>query len=709
MTDRTDPKPVDSAVGTAKSPDNSDRQSTWQHLLFLMIALCLPASLPASDLSQLKLLSLEQLGNIEVTIAGRSPQKQQDVAAAVHVISRQQILNSGATSVPELLRLVPGMHVARLDNNKWSIASRGFSSRITNKLLVMIDGRSVYSPLFGGVLWDQQGVMIEDLQRIEIIRGPGASIWGANAVNGVINIISRKASETQGQYVGLVAGEGTEQIMFRHGGTLGDSGHYRLYGQSQYQPESAALNGGGADDEGDELRTGFRLDWLAGQQNEFTLQGDLYRSNLSEKLQRLTIAPPFNESFKDDIDLKGGNLLGRWNRDNGDGDSTTWQFYIDYAERDQHILRQNRFTLDLDYDRQLTPSNRHSLTWGINYRYTRDKLPLGDLAEVQLRLFSPESRSDELFSLFLQDEITLVPDRWWLTLGSKFESNDYTGFEYQPSARLRWTPSDTTTYWAAISRAVRTPTRAESDGAMILGLADPGPPPQALGLIGNDNLDAERLLAYELGFRYQPSAQLKIDLALFYNDYDSLVSSEFFSPIPIPSPIFDQYIENATALIPPGLSAIILANRSDNQAYGETWGGELVVDWHPHDQINLQFGYSLLKTALHVSSGSSSQRHLVEEGSSPEQQFRIDMGYQTTPSTRIDLALRHVDQLAALNVDSYTELDAHFNWRLTRKLDLSLVGRNLLDKQHLETRPSFFATELTENERQFHLRVNYRF
>ena len=673
----------------------------------LILSICIPQLALGNNLQNLKSLSLEALGNIEVTIAGKNSQHANDIAAAVYVISHQDISNSAATSIPELLRQVPGLYVARVGGNSWTISSRGFSSIITNKLLVMIDGRSVYSPLFGGVWWDQQGLMLADLERIEVIRGPGATIWGANAVNGVINIITQKAADTQGNLATTTLGQHQREFAIRHGGQLGNNGHYRVYAQQRNQSATYSPGNDNADDESRNSRAGFRLDWQPDAQNLITLQGGAYSIEYSDRINTLTISPPFSVIKKLETDLRGAHFLSRWTNTADNGLANNLQFYWDLSERDSHFLAERRITLDLDFDQSLPQYGKHQLSWGVNYRYISDHLPFGEIAKGEATFFDPDERSDHIYSLFLQDEITLQPNHWWLTLGTKLEHNDYTGFEYQPTLRLRWQPSPGNTLWAAISRAVRTPTRAETSGFIATSLISAGPPPTAVGLLGNSKFDSETVTAHELGYRFTGNKKFRFDLALFYNRYDQLATFDFLAAVPLPLPPNVILPFNVPPL--PGLNANILVNTNNNRAHGETYGLEAVFDWHPSDILQLKFSYSLLKIAIHNRSSSVSSLGETDEGSSPEQQFRIDLGYQFNPKLRLNLGSRFVDQLPAIDIDSYTELDANLHYEVSPSLSVVIAGQNLLDSQHQESRPSFLPTAVSEVERNLFLRITYSF
>ena len=681
-----------------------NRFTTFFILLLAIASVSFPRPATAASLQNLKSLSLEALGNIEVTIGGKTPQQADDIAAAVTIISKQEIANSAATNIPELLRLVPGLYVARLTGNRWAISSRGFSGSITNKLLVMIDGRSVYNPLFGGVWWDEQGLMLADLERIEVIRGPGATIWGANAVNGVINIITQSAERTQGNLTTTIIGQHQREFSVRHGGKIGNDAHYRIYAKQRNQSATWAVGRDNADDESRNSRSGFRLDWQPGQNKLITLDGGIYNIEYSDHIDAL---PPFSIDKKAETDLRGAHLLNRWTHTKDNGAVSSLQFYWALTDRESHFLTERRSTLDLDFDQTLAKIAGHQITWGVNYRYTRDQLRNGDLREGQARFFAPPERSDHLYSLFLQDEITLQPDHWWLTVGSKFDHNDYSGFEYQPNIRLRWQPNPGHTLWASISRAVRTPTRAEHDGFIATGLASAGPPPTIIGLLGNKDFESETVIAHELGYRFTGNPQIRLDLAMFYNRYDNLSTFDFLQAFQFPFPVGTILPVNLPTL--PGVTANVLVNNNNNLAYGETFGLEAVLDWHPTELLQLKLSYSLLQMQIHNHRSSNSLTGEASEGSTPQQQFRIDLGYRFSQKIRLNLGARFVDKLPAVDIDSYVELDATIHYQLNPDLKISLTGQNLLDSQHLEARPTFFPTATSEVQRNLFLSIGYTF
>ncbi len=459
----------------------------------------------AEDLTD---LSLEELLDVEVTSVGKKAQALGDAAAAVYVISNDDIRRSGATSVPEALRMVPGLTVKRLDANKWAISARGFSGRFANKLLVLIDGRSVYTPSFSGVYWESEEVMLADIDRIEVIRGPGATLWGANAVNGVINIITKSAAATQGGL--LVAAGGSEEqggASLREGVESAPETFARLY--AKYQDRDSLVTSLGTDgrDEWEIAQGGFRVDSTLTAGDRVTLQGDFYHSNLRQQLLVPDpLAPPtFSLPVDDHLNATGWNLLGRWERAFSVTSDVSLQLYYDHAERNEYYVAQSTDILDLEFQQRTKPIERHDLVWGLGYRHIADQVESTPLLTVTR---STDQRG--LWSAFIQDDIELLRDRLRLTLGSKFEHNDYTGFEIQPNLRLLWKPSERDTLWGAISRAVRTPSRPERTATVLTGILPTGasaPYPSTIQLrtIGNDGFDAESLTAYELGFRTLPS------------------------------------------------------------------------------------------------------------------------------------------------------------------------------------------------------------
>lgn len=622
-------------------------------------------------------LSLEDLMNIEVTSAGKKLQKLSDAAAAIFVITGEDIRRSGVSSIPVALRMVPGLQVARIDANKWAITCRGFNGRFANKLLVMMDGRTVYDPVFSGVFWDVQDTLLEDIDRIEVIRGPGATLWGANAVNGVINIITKHTKDTQG---GLIAGGvGTEERGFssvRYGEKSGEKGTYRIYAKYFDREEAADAEGHAASDDWRMFRAGFRMDWEPSDRNMFTFQGDIYDGEAGQKSDIPSFtSPTFTEPIEDDFPVFGGNLLSRWQHIFSGTSDMTLQLYYDRTERDEIFGNADRDTLDIDFQHRFSWGNRQEVIWGLGYRLTSDEISTGNSFVV----FDPVSRTDHLFSGFIQDDITLIKDRLRLTLGSKFEHNDYTGFEIEPNARILWTPHESHSIWSAASRAVRTPSRYETDVQAIL---------IDHTVFGNSDLKSEDIFALELGYRVQPTDSLSFDIAGFYNHYENLRTTELKSrPLnSIPLNIECQF---------------------DNKMEGDVYGLELAADWKMLAWWQLNLAYTFLK--MDLKPDKDSQADGYEEDNSPDHQVSLRSSMDLTNDLELDFWLRFVDNIQKGNVDTYTTLDVRLGWQPSSNLEISLVGQNLIDRHHLEFNEQEFVSESTEVERSVYGKITFKF
>ncbi len=630
-------------------------------------------------------LSLEQLSEIEITSVSKQPEKLLDAPAAVFVITADDIRRSGVNSLPEALRLAPGVEVARINAHQWAISIRGFNSDITNKLLVLIDGRSVYSPLYAGVFWDVQDVFLEDIDRIEIISGPGGTLWGANAVNGVINIITRSAKDTQG---GLLAiGNGNEERNFggvRYGGQLGDAA-VRAYLKRFDRDASEKIDGNGGDDDWHMTQGGFRLDWQPTKADQLTLQGDLYRGSEDGVFPgAFTFGTLPGASFKDDINLAGGNLLGRWTRQLDTASDFTLQVYYDRTQRDiPGVYQEKRDTADLDFQHHFTVGERNDVLWGLGYRWTSDHID-----NTTFSSFIPDSRTDETFSAFLQDKIDLWQKRVFLTLGSKFEHNDYSGFEYQPNARLSWQINNRQTAWAAVSRAVRIPARLDTDLQLAIPL-DIGIPAYVT-VQGNKHIETEKLIAYEAGYRAQLTSAVSIDMAAFYNDYDDIQTAETGAPI---------------IVVNPPLVYAILPKTLESGIEGKAYGGTFTMSWRPLANWQLRFQYALFDMHLKNKPGSNDIDSKAEEDNSPHNQYAVysflDLPYRLSLYTGV----RHVDGLKNLKNPSYTAVDASLIWSPLSYLQLSITGQNLNDPTHLE----FGSVQGQEIERSIYGKIQWHF
>ncbi|ACN17575.1 putative TonB dependent receptor (outer membrane receptor family protein) [Desulforapulum autotrophicum HRM2] len=639
----------------------------------------------ADDLEMLD-MDLSSLMQIQITSAGRKAQDLVDVPAAVYVIDRDDIQNSSATCVPELLRMVPGLQVARISSSKWAIASRGFNGTFSNKLLVQIDGRSVYTSAYSGVYWDTLNLPLENIEQIEVIRGPGATLWGANAVNGVINIITKTAAETQGGKVTATMGNQERgSASFRYGKQLKNDLYGRFYASHHAQDSYTYLGDkSDADDDWQITTGGFRLDNNVGINDSWTFQGDIYHGENNQWVDTLWIPDlPYLIRAQDQVHTNGGNLLGRWEHGISEKQSWTLQVYYDFTTRDEIYLEQTNHIVDIDFQHRFQVKNCHDLVWGMGYRVVKD-----DFSNSYQVEFSPDSQTNNLVSAFLQDEIALLKDRVWLTIGSKFEHNEYSGFEVQPNLRLLWKPQEKHSLWASIARAVRTPSRAEDSGKVITYII---PPPffTEVSVWGNSDFDSEELIAYEAGYRYIPSKNLSIDMTLYYNDYRDLQSYSEASPF---SPVYFV-----------------------NSMEGQTYGLEITTTWTPADWIDTEFSYTYIDLSMEDENNESFQSADITEGSSPQNQFYARANIKLRENLRLNLWGHYTDQLKASSisasssntvVDDYINFNANIKWSPKENLEITLAGENLFDNRHLEFIQEAFTSPI-EVERSIYLKITW--
>ena len=631
----------------------------------LLIGTC--GARAADDPLDLLDLSLEQLAEIRVTTVSRAEEYLRDAAAPVFVITSDEIRRSGVTSVPEALRLAPGVEVARRNAHAWSISIRGFNSDLTNKLLVLVDGRSVYSPLYAGVFWDVQDTLLEDIDRIEVISGPGGTLWGANAVNGVINIITRSAGETKGGFAQVGGGNEQGTLGVRYGGTIGESIDARVYLRLLDRDSTERRTGGDGVDGLRLARSGFRMDWGPNDVSQLTLQGDVYSGDKDgEFLDDFSLGTLPAGTIRDEVDLAGGNVLGRWSRRLSDTSSLRLQAYYDYTRRDiPNTYSEKRDTLDLDFQHRILAGRRHDLVWGVGFRETGD-----ELVNSIFSSFEPSTRTDRTWSAFLQDEIALRADSLYLTLGSKLEHNDYTGSEAQPNARLSWRINERQTLWSAVSRAVRIPSRLDSDLRLTVPVSIPGIPfPVYIRVDGSREFMAEEVLAREVGYRVRVSDSLSLDLALFRNSHDGLQTTEPRDPILV--------------LVPPSPYAI-LPNVLENGMDGTSSGGTLAAEWQPLPAFRIRFQYSRLDMELANRPGSLGSATSGADGSSPKHQLGVHSFVDLSGNLSLYAGLRYVDELPSQGVDDYAVVDMSLRWRVRERLLASLTVRNANDRRHLE-------------------------
>jgi iron complex outermembrane receptor protein len=643
-------------------------------ILFGVVCVGVPATLAeegarTADLTE---LSLEELMNIEVTSVSKKEEGLFDAPAAVYVITQEDIRRSGATSIAEALRMVPGVQVARIDANKWAISARGFNSQFANKLLVLIDGRSVYTPAFAGVFWDVQDTLLEDIDRIEVIRGPGGTLWGANAVNGVINIITKNARDTQGGLVTATGGKEERGIGgARYGARLGDNLYVRAYGKYLNRDEFVTASGQPAADDWDVGRGGFRLDWAAVAQDAVTVQGDIYRGDVGQITTRNLLTPPFILATAERDTVAGGNLSGRWRHDFSARSNLSLQLYYDRTERSLVGAKEVRDTVDLDLQHRSQLTGWNEVVWGMGYRFTSDQVRNG--FEFS---FNPDRRGLSVASAFVQDEITAVPDQLRLILGSKLEHNDFTGFELQPSGRILWTLRPRHTLWAAVSRAVRTPSRNDRDVRFNLAVMPaPDGPPTVVSIFGNHDVKSETLLAYELGYRAEPLPRVFLDVAAFYNQYDGLRTEE------PEAPSFEALPAPAHLLVP-----FRFADNMD----GESYGVEVAASWNVASWCKLSGGYTWFDDRLRLDPGSRDPDTPAQAGNDPHHQFNTRVSLNLPARIELDAAIYYVDHLlyaygpSRLRVPSYIRPDLRLAWHPSDRLEIGVVAQDLLDDHHLE-------------------------
>lgn len=656
------------------------------------VALVLPVFLsavyanekPASE------LSVEELLNVEVTTVSKKAQSLNDAAAAVFVITQDDIRRIGARSIPEALRLAPGVDVARINSHQWAVSIRGFNNRMSNKLLVLIDGRNLYTRAFSGTYWEQADVMMEDINRIEVIRGPGATLWGANAVNGVINIITKQADKTQGGL--LAAGGGTEQTGFgalRYGGKINQSTAARAYIKGDVRDENSFKNDQDAGDSWQKMQTGFRLDSDYTSRDSVTVQGDAFYNWMRDNtmLPIIKNTRPQTLSLLDKSDSFGGNVLFRQKHIFSPTSSYQFQAYYDFYQIQDIQRQENRHAIDLDFQHRFSVLDRHDIVWGAHYRYRHDQFNFYP-AFSHIR---PDRRNDQLVSGFVQDEITLIENKLWLTLGSKFEHNDYSGFEFQPSVRALWAFHPKHRLWAAISRAVRTPSRAEHDLSLTAGITNAGGLPLVVRIEGNRGFGAEHVLSYEIGYRTTAIKHFSLDLTAFYNDYTRLRSARPLAPD----------LSNAPNYI---VQPLVFVNEHRVHSYGL----ELATVWQPFSWWRWDAHYSWLKMEY------SSREAMEEIGQSPQHRFFVRSALSPREDVDLDIIYRYVDRNIAIGVwrpvtiKDYMSLDIRTAWRIHKDLELSVVGQNLLQSHHQEyVNPAFIKP--VEIDRGVYGKFTWRF
>ena len=674
--------------------------ATYKWLTCVWLAYASTGAVTAANVesSSLMDLSLEELMQVEITTFSRRPTQLARTPAAVFVVSDSDITRSGARSIPDVLRMVPGLQVAQLDSSTWAVTARGSNGVYANKLLVLMDGRTLYTPFYSGVYWGLQDTDLSAIDRIEIIRGPGATMWGANAVNGVINIITKKAGTDPGGAVSAVGGNLRSEGQASYAGALGNI-DYRTYFKYFNRDALADTNS----DDWDMLRGGLRIDGASGASDQWFLNAEMFTANIGESALTTSVTPPYNQVEIRSRDVDGGFLLAGWSRALSETSGLQLKTYFDRTDRDGGAPYEVRDTFDIDLQYNFKASDRHNVIWGLSYRLSEDETT-GDFV-ISL---DPASRTQHLLSAFIQDEVRLIGDKLFMTVGTKVERNNFSNnsLEWQPNIRLSWNITDEQMLWGSVARSVRVPSRIEQAATIHGAVVPPGAPgnpfpvPFVLTVLGDPDLDTEEVIAYELGYRQQFSETTYIDLAVFYNQYSDLrtivdrapVCEPGGTPVPGNPPCFlsAQYVS--------------LPVQMENGGDIDTHGLELSVVHRFRSDWSLQASYTYLNSDDIPGSASSAVSQDY-----PAHQLSLRTAFSPTSTTEMDLWLRYVDELPAQDIDSYVTLDARASWRPVPALELSLVGRNLLESEHAEFLQEFNETEPVEVGREAYLELRWHF
>jgi iron complex outermembrane recepter protein len=642
---------------------------------------------PARDLTQ---FSLEDLMNVQVTSVAKKEQKLAKTGAAIFVITQEDIRRSGATNIPDLLRMVPGVDVARVDHSNWAVSIRGFNNVYANKVLVLIDGRSVYHPAFSGVLWFAQDVPLEDIERIEIIRGAGGTVWGANAMNGVINIITKSAQATPAGL--LTAGGGTDlqgEGLLQYGAKAGARGDYRVFGRYSNQGNSDSADSAPAADGKRLAQGGFRADWRLSDRDLLTAQGGFHKVDGGETLtgvlpQMLSALGTYAQPIGD----AGGSVLARWTHTFAKGSDISLQAYFDRSDAYADGGHDFATIGNIDFQHHLRVGSRNDVVWGLSYRAAANRFAGNNLVTLH-----PLDRTDSLYSAFVQDEITLSKTLS-LTVGAKFEHNAYSGYENEPSVQLVWAPNFRHTVWVSAAKAIRQPSAIDNGLEAVSALV--ALPQGASGLVtvfGNPNTKVEQLWDFEMGYRAQVKRRLSVDVTGFLSFYQNLQTSEPKAPFV------------ALTAEPPHLVIPLLY---ENLAHARNYGAEAFATWNVTDRWKLSPGLTMLN--MSVTREPSSQDATIEQlpGYAPRRSFQVRSFVNLGRTFEWDQTLGYTGALAAGNIPGYVRLDIRLGWRMGEFTEFSIVGQNLLESRHAEF-PDFQLIDYMLDQRSIFGKMTWRF
>ena len=670
------------------------------HWRVTAVALGLSAlvSAPARAAQDLEVtsMSIEDLMNIEVTTVSRKAQRLTDAAAAAFVITADDIQRSGSMSIPEALRMVPGLEVAQINASRWAVTARGFNGRFANKLLVLIDGRSLYTPLYAGVYWEGEDVLLDDVDRIEVIRGPGASMWGANAVNGVISIITKHAKRTQGGLAAVQLGtQGQTQGAVRWGDQVDEDTHYRFWAKSTQRDHGQTTDGSAAFDQINSQRAGLRLDRELSGSSRFSTSANLFDARNGDTWVMPQLAAPYGVPTNLTQGNRNANVVAKYDWSLADGSQASVQASLDNTRIQMPgVLTEDRTTLDIDFQNRFALTPSQDMIWGLGYRNSRDHIETGQ----SLVSMSTARETQTVYSGFVHDEITLEPNRWKLMIGSKFEHNSYTGFEIQPSLRSLWNLNPTDSVWGSVSRAVRTPSRVERSVALNL-VQPPSAATNGLPMLINMTADpkygSESVLSYETGYRSQIRPGVQVDIAAFVSRFQHLRALQSYG----------------TSLAMNGAQPYLLMSSTTANTLDAYEGGlEAALDWHVSPTWRLQGAYTHLK--VHARRNGDPMHDTdaqIAEGMVPRNQISLRSSFDLGTHHQLDAWIRHVGRLGYASIPAYSALDLRWAWRVTPKLELSLAGQNLLKSQHVEYAPDQLPTVTTSIPRTASIKARWQF
>jgi iron complex outermembrane recepter protein len=645
----------------------------------------------AKDLTD---MSLEDLMNVQVTSVSKKKESIADAPAAVTVIDQDTIARSGFSTIPDLLRLAPGMDVGRINSYSWAVSARGLNDQFAGGLLVLQDGRSLYSPIDAGVYWNTVDYVLQDLDRIEVIRGPGGTLWGSNASNGVVNITSKDARDTQGWLVSGLGSNDDSDLVARYGGKISDDTFYRVYFKAKYNnglPDTgAALQQADTTDDWYSGRGGFRIDKHPSDADTLTLQGDLANSQIKEPFPVPVASPPFSASTVWNGSDTTGNVLGRWSHRFNPGSDFSLQLYYDYLQDAQGPEDFSQHTVDIDFTDRYTFDERNEITWGTGYRsYSIYSKPNDVLTLV------PETQLKNLYNIFVQDKITVQPDHLFLTVGSKLEHNDFTGFELEPSARLLWSPNKQNSVWASVSRTTQNPAAVDTEIRLTAARFEipngsGGALPAEATVSGNHGFDSPKLVAYEMGYRMQPIKQFSIDLSSYYDNYTSLGSVEPEAPRPG--------------------SPVDFPNTFSNGVHGDIYGGEIAANLQLTENWRLSASYSLLHATFERVPGSRDTSSAAgDAGAAPRNQAQLHSYLDITPTVHFNASAYYCDEIPAQNVPSYVSTDLNVMWEPQTGMEITVGVANLVDDRHPEFGVSFGQGYADEVPRTVYCQLSYTF